>query len=136
VTCRLAIAALGLWLAGMAWAAEEQPTAHDAATARAALRAALQLRDVPLSVHASCRQAGADAADRTVGDYFAGQLAAMDKPSNTISARCDAGPGTRRTCSVWWRHRDEEERWAWGLAFELDAKGRALTRSVRCLGAG
>lgn len=125
-----------LTLGGPVGAADAQPAPHDPATAREALRAALRLRDVPLSLHPSCRQAGADAADRTVGDYLAGQLAAMDRPSNTVAARCDAGPGPRRSCSLWLKHRDDEERWAWGLTFETDRTGRPLPRSVRCLGAG
>jgi hypothetical protein len=111
--------------------------ASDAAdSARDALRGAQQLRDVPLTVHASCRQAGPHAADRTLGDYLAGLLASMDKPSNTVEARCEHGTGRRRTCTVWMKHRDDEERWAWGLAFEIDERKRAVPASARCLGAG
>lgn len=124
-------------LCGTAGAASDgQPVAHDPATARAALRGALGLRDVPLQVHPSCRDVGSDAADRTLGDYLAGQLAAMDRPANTVAAACTAGTGGRQSCSVWFRHRSEEERWAWGLSFELDPRGRPLARTLRCLGAG
>jgi hypothetical protein len=136
VTPRPTALAAALLICGAALAADGQPSAHDAATAREALRGALGLRDVPLRLHPSCAAAGADAADRTVGDYLAGQLAAMDRPANTVSAACTAAPAGRRACSVWFKHRSDEERWAWGLAFELDARGRPLARSIRCLGAG
>ena len=97
---------------------------------------ALQLRDVPLSVHASCRAAGPDLGDRTIGDYLAGFLAAMDQPSNTVETRCEPRPGVRARCELWLKHRDDEERWAWGLSFDVDARGRPRRESVTCLGAG
>ena len=116
--------------------AADNTAADTARSTRDALRGALQLRDVRLNVHDSCHQAGADAADRTIGDYLAGLLGAMDKPSNTVQASCQPGDGKRQACTVWLKHRDDEERWAWGLQFELDARKRPLIRSVRCLGAG
>ena len=73
---------------------------------------------------------------KTWPHYPPGLLAAMEQPSNTVQARCEPGPGRHRTCTVWLKHRDDEERWAWGLAFEIDARHRPLWRSVRCLGAG
>lgn len=110
--------------------------ASELPTPRQVLRLALQLRDVPLSVHASCRGAGPDPADRTVGDYLAGFAAAMDRPSNTVETRCEPRRGSGAICELWFKHRSDEERWAWGLAFEVDAKGRPSRSSVRCLGAG
>jgi len=135
LTLTLAVT-LALTASGPNWASEASEAADPTAGARDALRAALQLRDVPLTVHASCRHAGPDPADRTIGDYLSGLLAAMEQPSNTVQARCEPGPGRHRTCTVWLKHRDDEERWAWGLAFEIDARHRPLWRSVRCLGAG
>jgi hypothetical protein len=132
---RAAAVALAAALATAAVAATAAD-APDADGARDALRGALQLREVPLTVHASCRRAGPAAADRTVGDYLAGLLAAMDKPSNTVQAGCEPGPGRGRTCTLWLRHRDDEDRWAWGLAFRLDVRKQALPATVRCLGAG
>ncbi|WP_326542944.1 hypothetical protein [Pseudorhodoferax sp.] len=131
-------AALGLAAAlAAAPGCSAAPAAPAADTsARNVVRAALQLRDVPLTVHATCRQAGGDAADRTLGDYLAGLLAAMDRPGNTVAASCRAVGGTHRACTLWLRHRSEEERWAWGLAFDIDAQDRPLPASVRCLGAG
>jgi hypothetical protein len=117
-----------LWMA--------QPLAAEMPTPRDVLRMALQLRDVPLSVHPSCRTAGPDPADRTVGDYLAGFLAAMDQPSNTVETVCEPHPGALARCSLWLKHRDDEDRWAWGLAFDVDMHGRPLRRSVRCIGAG
>lgn len=135
----LAAAAVGLALAAaaVAGAAEAAAAAEPSApTPRDVLRAALQLRDVRLDVDASCRRAGPHEGDRTIGDYLAGMLAEMDRPVNTVEASCEpARPGVHR-CTLWLKHRDEEERWAWGLAFEIDRARRPLPRSVRCVGAG
>ena len=34
------------------------------------------------------------------------------------------------------KHADEEDKWAWGIAFQLDRLGRPRPSSVECLGAG
>lgn len=125
----LVLAAAGLGFSAAA-------TAGTAPGPRDVLRAALQLRDLPLSAHPSCLHAGPDTRDRTVGDYLAGMLAEMDQPSNTVETACQERPGGKHRCTLWLKHRDEEERWAWGLEFELDPAMRPMRQTVRCVGAG
>lgn len=139
--CAVKAGACGALVLACAIVATPACTAAPAATAegtsaRTVVRAALQLRDVPLGVHSTCRQAGSDAADHSIGDYLAGLLAAMDRPANTVAASCQAGTGKLRTCTLWLRHRGDEERWAWGLAFDIDEQSQPRPASVRCLGAG
>ena len=85
------------------------------------------------AAHRACQlpPVGPDPADRTIGDYLSGLLAAMEQPSNTVQARCEPGPGKHRACTVWLKHRDDEERWAWGLALEIDARHRPLAERRR-----
>ena len=99
------------------------------------VRAALQLRDVPLGVHASCAQAAPQLPARTIGDYLAGFLAAMGDGRNQLSTRCRPASGAAR-CELWLKHADDEDKWAWGVAFQLDRRGRPRPSSVECLGAG
>lgn len=127
--------------AGQAGAAGSGVNAAEAAaaSARTALRGALQLRDVPLHVHATCKDAAPHADDKTIGDYLAGFLAAQSDGANTVQSGCKPLPGAAgvQRCEVWLKHRDKDDEWAWGLRFDMDAAGRrARPGSVRCLGSG
>lgn len=127
--------------AGQAGAADADAGTAEAAaaSARTALRGALQLRDVPLHVHATCKDAAPNADDKTIGDYLAGFLAAQGDGVNTVQSGCKPLPGTSgaQRCEVWLKHRDKDDEWAWGLRFDMDAAGRrARPGSVRCLGSG
>ena len=72
---------------------------------------------------------------RTIGDYLAGFLAAMGDGRNRLSTRCQPASGAAR-CELWLKHVDDEDKWAWGIAFRLDRRGRPQPSSVECLGAG
>ena len=72
---------------------------------------------------------------RTIGDYLAGFLAAMGDGRNLLSTRCQPASGAAR-CELWLKHVDDEDKWAWGIAFRLDRRGRPQPSSVECLGAG
>lgn len=128
---------VGLLVCAALQAARADMPADEAAQAERyrVVRAALQLRDVPLRVHASCAQAAPQLPARTVGDYLAGFLAAMGDGRNLLSTRCQPASGAAR-CELWLKHVDDEDKWAWGIAFRLDRRGRPQPSSVECLGAG
>lgn len=106
--------------------------------AREAILLMLQARDVPLSVHPSCKSVGAHSADTNIGEYVAGFLSYMNDGGNRLEADCK--PLTEdfagKICSVWLKHSDEEDEWAWGLQMKSDDRGRLVRSSVRCLGSG
>jgi hypothetical protein len=118
-----------------AHAAQPQATAEPASASYQAIRAALQLRDVPLRAHPTCRNAAPVLPARSIGDYLAGFLANMDKGRNTVTAACQPrGAGQR--CELWLKHADEEDEWGWGIGFDVDRGGQARKGTVRCLGSG
>ncbi len=100
-----------------------------------AIRAALQLRDVPLRVHPTCRNAAPILPARSIGDYVAGFLSHMDSGRNSVTTACQPRPGGHR-CDLWLKHADEEDEWGWGIRFDMDRRGRPRATSVRCLGSG
>jgi hypothetical protein len=99
------------------------------------LRAAMALRDVPLSVHPTCSRAAPQLPAKTIGDYLSGFLAAMEYGRNRITTLCRATAKVSN-CELWLKHADDEDEWAWGIAFEINEKGQPDRSSVRCLGAG
>ncbi len=126
---------LALMFAGTsaAIAAEALP---DASTT--ALRGMFLLRDVPLRQHPSCKSVGSHATDRTVGHYMAGFMSAMREDSNRIEADCivHASGAAAKRCTVWLKHADAEDEWAWGLQFNVNKRDRPIKSSVFCLGGG
>jgi hypothetical protein len=100
-----------------------------------AIRAALQLRDVPLRSHPTCRNAAPVMPAHSIGDYLAGFLANMDKGRNSVTAACQPRARGQR-CELWLKHADEEDEWGWGIGFDVDARGQPRAASVRCLGSG
>ncbi len=124
-----------VWVAFQPAQAEMPTDAAAEADSYRVVRAALQLRDVSLRVHATCAQAAPQLPAKTIGDYLAGFLAAMGDGRNQLSARCRPASGAAR-CELWLKHADEEDKWAWGIAFQLDRLGRPRPSSVECLGAG
>ena len=133
---RYGIVAVFVAVAGAASAAASQDAAGDSESRRySVLRAALQLRDVPLRAHATCRDAAPVLPARSIGDYLAGFLANMDKGRNTVTTACQAQRKGQR-CDLWLKHADGEDEWSWGIRFDMDRRGRALPGSVRCLGSG
>lgn len=99
------------------------------------VRAAMALRDVPLSIHPTCSGAAPQSEAKTVGDYLAGFLAAMDSGHNRITTRCRK---TSRisTCELWLKHADDEDEWGWGILFAMNERGKPNRSSIRCLGSG
>jgi hypothetical protein len=115
----------------------EEATAAAEPTRYLALRAALSLRDWPLHRTASCRGVAPIEPARSVGDYLAGWLAHQHEGRNQVQAHCTPrGPKQRARCELWLKHQDEEDEWAWGLAFELDGHDRPLPKTLICLGGG
>jgi hypothetical protein len=113
---------------------DPEPDNSEAASYKV-IRAALQLRDVSLRVHKTCINTGPIAPARTVGDYLAGYMAHMHSKGSSISTNCQSTRGGSR-CELWMKHADGEDHWAWGISFEMDARGKANPSSVQCVGAG
>ena len=124
-------------LAQQTSAAEEK-----APTSKQILRLLMSLQDVPLSSDESCKEAGTKLTDRDLGDYMSGWLANLKrgKGSNWISADAkpmtvDDAPGWK--CLVMFHHVDGEDRWGWGVSFQVRSRDRKPVKgSVRCEGAG
>ncbi len=99
------------------------------------VRAAMALRDVPLSIHPTCSGAAPQLPAKTIGDYLSGFLAVMDDGRNRITTRCQS-TSRGSNCELWLKHADDEDEWGWGIAFLMDEKGQPTRSSVRCLGSG
>jgi hypothetical protein len=107
------------------------------------IHALIRSAEVPLTVDASCRFAGTERADRTIGRYISGFLAALDDPgtNNSIQTSLVDGPGGGDS-SVWIARvmvgqNAGELVWQWGVEFHVSKRdGRVDAASFRCLGAG
>ena len=128
------IGALGAINLASAQAAAESE-ADSTSRAYQIIRSALQLRDVPLNTHSTCRNAAPALPAISIGDYLAGFLANMAEGSNRVTTACQPlGAGQR--CEVWLKHADEEDEWAWGIRFEMDRRHKVRPSTVQCLGSG
>lgn len=105
--------------------------------------AAISSGPVDLSVSPSCRNVGTEPADRTVGRYLAGFLAELSKPqgANWIETGVEPGKSSEGaaiwTCRILIRHVDGDDRWGWGIRFDVrQSDGLVIRGSFTCVGAG
>ena len=99
--------------------------------------------NVPLSVSPTCASVGTEPSDATIGRYLAGFLAELSSPAKknwvetkTAAGRSSAGEDVS-VCSLVLRHEDGDDRWGWGVQFQVRTRDRVvLADSFTCLGAG
>ncbi len=97
----------------------------------------------PLTVSPTCRNAGTEPDDVTLGRYLAGFMAEMDDPSTKNWIETTVTPGTSSggdavwTCRMTLRHRDGDDVWGWGVSFVVrQSDGTVVPESFTCTGAG
>lgn len=107
------------------------------------IHALIRSAEVPLSVDASCRFAGTERTDRTIGRYISGFLAALDDPgtNNSVQTSLVDGPGGGDSpvwiARVMLGQNAGELVWQWGVEFHVSKRdGTVDAASFRCLGAG
>jgi len=112
-------------------------------TRKEVLRALLASQDVSLSIDSSCSGVGTDPADSNIGDYISGFLAEQNDTKGKnwldITAKRSSVPGVGSfwTCDVVIRHVDGEDRWGWGVSFQMRPKDHSVVKgSFRCTGSG
>jgi hypothetical protein len=112
-------------------------------TKKEMVRALLASQDVSLSTDSSCSGVGTNPADANLGDYLSGFLAEQnsDKGKNwlDIQSKPSSSPasGPAWDCDVVIRHVDGEDRWGWGVSFQMKAKDHSIVKtSFRCTGSG
>ena len=105
--------------------------------------AVIAIGNVPLSVSPTCASVGTEPSDATIGRYLAGFLAELSSPAkkNWVETKTAAGRSTAgedvTVCSLVLRHEDGDDRWGWGVQFQVRTSDRVvLADSVTCLGAG
>jgi len=113
-----------------------------APTRKEVIRALLALHDVSLSSDSSCTNVGTDPSDTNIGDYLSGFLAEQtDKGKNWLDIRTKrastAGAEPAWDCDFVIRHVDGDDRWGWGVSFQMRAKDHTVVKnSIRCTGSG
>jgi hypothetical protein len=113
-----------------------------APTRKEVIRALLALRDVNLSTDSSCTNVGTDPSDTNIGDYISGFLAEQtDEGKNWFDIRTKrasaAGLEPAWDCDFVIRHVDGDDRWGWGVSFQMRAKDHTVVQtSIRCTGSG
>jgi hypothetical protein len=117
--------------------------AHRPPTPKDVIDAAIASSTVPLSVSPTCANAGTEPSDRTIGRYLSGFLAELSSPAkkNWVETKVSAGRSPAgedvSICSLMLRHEDGDDRWGWGVQFQVRASdGVVLADSFTCLGAG
>ena len=135
-----AIACALLWSCGRAPEQLPVKVAHLPPTAKDVVEAALASASVALQDE-SCKTAGTEAGDRTIGRYLSGFLAEQSNPNakNSITTSVqpqNAGGEDVYICRLMIRHADGEDVWSWGLEFAVKKDGTVVRTSYRCVGAG
>ena len=117
--------------------------AHRPPTGKDVIDAVLASARVELAVSPTCSNVGTEPGDRTIGRYLAGFMAEMsrDDARNWIETSVEAGPAGEAepvwVCRLTLRHRDDLDRWGWGVAFRVRQRdGVVLESSFVCTGAG
>jgi len=132
--------ALALALCGCRAARTDPPPVkvqHLPPTPKDVLDALLASSQVPLS-DPSCKAAGTQPTDRTIGRYLSGFLAELSNPEaqNAIETTIESR-GALWVCRVMIRHAQGEDIWRWGVEFSVrQSDGAVDPNSFRCLGAG
>jgi hypothetical protein len=110
-------------------------------TRKEVIRALLSLQDVSLSSDSSCSNVGTNPKDSNIGDYISGFLAEQnDKGKNWLdiqTKRASGAPEPAWECGVVIRHVDGDDRWGWGVSFQMRGKDHSVVKgSIRCTGSG
>jgi hypothetical protein len=112
-------------------------------TGKDVIDALLASAAIELAVSPTCSNVGTEPTDRTIGRYLAGFMAEMSREDahNWIETSIEPGPeGAGEPvwrCRVTLRHRDNVDRWGWGVAFDVRQRdGVVLEKSFVCTGAG
>jgi hypothetical protein len=108
------------------------------------IRLLLSMQDVPLSEHETCATAGTSLSDANLGDFVSGWLVELKKGRgqnwvDTSAKPTKLGPEQELgwQCTVMFRHVNGDDRWGWGVSFDMKASDRRpIVSSIRCLGAG
>jgi hypothetical protein len=105
--------------------------------------AAIASGQVELSVSPSCRNVGTESSDHTIGRYLAGFLAELSKPRGGNSIETGVEPGKSPdgeaiwSCRMLIRHVDGDDRWGWGVRFDVrQSDGLVTPGSFTCIGGG
>lgn len=96
--------------------------------------------DVPLSVDSSCKNAGTEKTDKTIGEYFSGFWADHTKRTGKNWIEVKSKSIDRNQCEARveiYRKHGEEVIGGWGVLFVVDNASRKVDRtSFRCPGSG
>ena len=89
----------------------------------------------------SCRGAGTNSSDKTVGENISGWLIALDNPHAKNSIQIEKPTPERAFWKVkvmiYHEYQENNEEWGWGIEFNIrKSDGQVDSRSFRCLGAG
>lgn len=113
-----------------------------APTRKEVIRALLSVHDVSLSTDSSCTNVGTNPSDTNIGDYISGFLAEQtDKGQNWLDIRTKRASAAASElawdCDFVIRHVDGDDRWGWGVSFQMRAKDHTVVKtSIRCTGSG
>jgi len=113
-----------------------------APTRKEVIRALLSVHDVSLSNDSSCTNVGTNPSDTNIGDYISGFLAEQtDKGQNWLDIRTKRASAAASElawdCDFVIRHVDGDDRWGWGVSFQMRAKDHTVVKtSIRCKGSG
>jgi len=114
-----------------------------APTRKEILRALLSSQDVSLTTDSSCSGVGTEPADVNIGDYISGFLAEQNSGTGKnwldIEAKRSSVSGSDAVwnCDVVIRHVDGDDRWGWGVSFQIKPKDHSVIKSsIRCTGSG
>ena len=117
--------------------------AHRPPSAKDVIDAAIASAAIPLTVSPTCANVGTEPSDATIGRYLAGFLAELSSPGKKNWIETKVAPGRSAAgedvaiCTLTLRHEDGNDRWGWGLQFQIRASdGLVLSNSFTCVGAG
>lgn len=111
-------------------------------TPKETIRILLANQDASVSAIPSCSKAGTDLSDRNLGDYLSGfmaeQKSAPGKNWIETSAKAHMSASTKLwLCTVILRHVDGDDRWGWGVSFDVRALDHSVIQdSFQCVGSG
>lgn len=105
-------------------------------TPKDVIAAVLAHSHLPLS-DSTCKSAGTELTDATIGRYLAGFLSELSSQEarNAITTAVVQRDGSY-VCRMMIRHAQGEDIWSWGVEFTAGADGLVRSSTFKCLGAG
>jgi hypothetical protein len=110
-------------------------------TAKDVIDAVMASSQAPMS-DASCKGAGTEAGDATIGRYLAGFLAELSNAearnaiTTSVEQQTEGGEAVF-VCRLMIRHAQGEDIWSWGVQFSARrSDALVLPQSFRCVGGG